>query len=402
MSSADHPSPLRVLIAGGGVAGLEAILALRELAAERVSIELLTPEADFVYRPASVAEPFGLGVARRFGLAGFAADRGIQHRHDSLAAVEPDAHRVVTGSGATIEYDVLVVAIGARPEEALAGALTYRGSEDAGALSALLSDLCERRIRSVAFALPGAFAWPLPIYELALMTAGHLALHGVDDAELVLVTPEEAPLKIFGTAVSDEIATLLEQRGIEVRIGAYPQAVDGGLRLTPGGDFVAVDRVVAMPRLVGPAIAGLPHTADGFMEVDPHGRVRGVDDVFAAGDGTAFPIKQGGLAAQQADVVAEAIAARAGAAVDQHPFKPVLRGLLLTGGSTRFLRSAITGGQGESSVVADYALWWPPSKVVGRYLAPYLATAQGAVIDPALPEDASPIEVEVDLAEVGP
>ena len=45
--------------------------------------------------------------------------------------------------------------------------------------------------------------------------------------------------------------------------------------------------------------------------------MEGLDGVYAAGDATWYPIKQGGLAAQQADVVATAIAAavgRAGAA----------------------------------------------------------------------------------------
>ena len=373
------------------------ILALRALAAERVAIELLAPEPDFVYRPAAVAEPFGLGHARRLPLSDFATDRNVHHRRDSLAAVEPDAHRVITGSGASIDYDVLVIAVGAKPEAALPGALTYRGSEDSAAITAMLEDLRARRAHSVAFALPGAFGWPLPLYELALMTAGDLDMHGVSDARIVLVTPEDAPLKMFGTAASDEVAELLEERGIEVHAGAYPETGSGGLRLTPGGEHLAVDRIVAMPRLTGPAIAGLPAGPNGFIAVDPHGAVRGADDVYAAGDGTAFPIKQGGLAAQQADVVAAVIAQRAGARVEPHVFKPVLRGLLLTGGSSRYLRSAITGGQGETSVAADYALWWPPSKIVGRHLAPYLAAVQGALHEGELPEDA---EVELDLAGV--
>ncbi len=41
-------SPVRVLIAGGGVAALEATLALRTLAEERVAITLVAPESDFV------------------------------------------------------------------------------------------------------------------------------------------------------------------------------------------------------------------------------------------------------------------------------------------------------------------------------------------------------------------
>jgi hypothetical protein len=107
--------------------------------------------------------------------------------------------------------------------------------------------------------------------------------------------------------------------------------------------------------------------------VDLHGRVEGQDDVYAAGDATTSPIKQGGIATQQADAAAEAIAARAGAPVDPKPFRPVLRGLLLTGSTPRYMRAEVSGGRGEDWAVSEQALWWPPSKIAGRWLAPYLA-----------------------------
>ena len=97
----------------------------------------------------------------------------------------------------------------------------------------------------------------------------------------------------------------------------------------------------------------------------------GLPGVYAAGDGTAFPIKQGGLATQQADAVAATIAKAAGAPVEPEPFKPVLRGVLLTGGDNRFMRSGVAGGHGEPDF-ADHALWWPPAKIASRYLAPFL------------------------------
>ena len=112
---------------------------------------------------------------------------------------------------------------------------------------------------------------------------------------------------------------------------------------------------------------------DGFISVDLHGHVRGVPNVYAAGDATTCPIKQGGIAAQQADAAAETIAAAAGAPVKPRPFRPVLRGLLLTGGAPKFMRAEVAGGRGADWEVSEHALWWPPSKVAGHYLAPYLA-----------------------------
>ena len=96
-------------------------------------------------------------------------------------------------------------------------------------------------------------------------------------------------------------------------------------------------------------------------------------DVYAAGDATAFPIKQGGIAAQQAVAAAQAIAADAGADVTPEPFEPVLRGLLVTGAEERYMRSELGGGAGQTSSVAEQALWWPPGKLAAHYLTPYLA-----------------------------
>ena len=177
--------------------------------------------------------------------------------------------------------------------------------------------------------------------------------------------------------------------------------MDGELRLVPEGT-IAADRVVALPRLRGPRIDGLPQTVEGFLPVDAHGQVHGLADVFAAGDITSFPVKQGGIAAQQADAAAEMIAANAGADVAPQPFRPVLRGLLLTGRQPRYLRHELTGGAGDASSASPEPLWWPPAKIVGRYLAPFLGAFAGVESPPEAPSapGAVPIEVEVDAATV--
>ena len=166
---------------------------------------------------------------------------------------------------------------------------------------------------------------------------------------------------------------LLEERGIELHLSRYPTRFeDGELSLVPA-ETLSVERVVSLPSLVGPQLAGLPADANGFIPVDLHGLVQGEQDVYAAGDATNSPIKQGGVATQQADAAAEAIAARAGADLDPQPFRPVLRGLLLTGATPRYMRAEVSGGRGEDWRVSDHALWWPPSKIAGKRLAPYLA-----------------------------
>jgi sulfide:quinone oxidoreductase len=124
--------------------------------------------------------------------------------------------------------------------------------------------------------------------------------------------------------------------------------------------------------------------------------VHGEQDVYAAGDATNSPIKQGGVATQQADAAAEAIAARAGADVEPQPFRPVLRGLLLTGATPRYMRAELSGGRGADSRVSDHALWWPPSKIAGKRLAPYLALRHDELETEA---DGLHVEVEVPATE---
>ena len=357
-----------VVVAGGGVAALECLMALRDLAGPEVPIRVVAPDEHFVYRPLQVAEPFAPGTVRRYPLADIAADFGAELLRGAAVEVRPDAHALVTDGGSTVPYDALVLAPGARPAAALPGAVTVGQPGASDAIRAILAGVGADRLSGVAFVAPRGTTWTLPLYELALMTAASVRGRG---ARLSLVSPEPRPLAVFGPPVSARIADLLAHAGIEFHGSSYAAADGPTLRLEPGGRELPVDRVIALPELRGPAIPGVPADGAGFIPVDRHGRVDGVRDVYAAGDATAFPVKQGGLAAQQADAVAEAVAAAFGAEVSPRPFKPVLRGLLFTGGDDRFLRAGIGGGEGDGTVDTG-ALWWPPTKVAGLYLAPYL------------------------------
>jgi sulfide:quinone oxidoreductase len=362
----------RVLIAGGGVAALEAMLALRKLAEDRVDIQLLAPDQDFFYRPLAVGEPFGRGGTLRFDLRVLTTGCGARHRLGSLASVEAAEHRARTSHGESLAYDSILLAMGARRQIALPGALTYRGSEDTRAFSRILDEVRAREVGALDFVVPSGVTWPLPLYELALQTASQLAAEGVE-ARITFSTQEESPLGIFGQEGSRVVAELMSDRGIELHTGVHAERFQEGLlHLVPGAPLAA-ERVIALPRLVGVGVAGIPHDGSGFVHTDSFGRIPTLDDVYAAGDGTAFPIKQGGLAAQQADAAASAIAERAGAPVEITPFDPVLRGLLLTGLQPEYLRAELGGGHMYASVAADAPLWWPPAKVAARYLAPYLA-----------------------------
>jgi sulfide:quinone oxidoreductase len=368
----------RVLIAGGGVAALEAALALRDIASERVHVELLAPEPRFWYRPLAVAAPFRLGEVLHLELDAIARKIGADFTLAGLVGIDAWRHIAHTSRNTEIEYDLLLIACGAVPMPAIPGASSFRGPADIESIEELLGDLEHGRAASVAFVIPWGAAYSLPAYELALMTALHLERAGVDGIEIVVVTPEAEPLQVFGPPASEAIRELLSARGIALRTSAYAhEVVDDTLRLIPDGAVLA-DRVVALPRLIGAPIDGIPQTVHGFIPVDAHGRVHGIADVYAAGDITSFTVKQGGIATQQADAAADAIAAAAGVSLEPARFRPVLRGMLLTGARPTYLRRELAYEPEQEPTASPEALWWPPAKIVGRHLAPFLASLADA------------------------
>jgi sulfide:quinone oxidoreductase len=394
MAELDSP---HIVIAGGGVAGLEACLALRSSLGERaLSIDLLCRENRFEYRPLAVLEPFDGGPAWSMELERFAADQDVRLVRDLLAAVEPDRHVAVTAYSGRLAYDALLVCIGARAVRALPGAITFRGGRDAAAVRAALDDLQPGDRGTIAFAVPFGAFWTLPLYELAILAAARLRAGGAR-AQVVLTSPEATPLEAFGPTASPAVAALLEAHGIEVIGCARAIAADAGELELDDGRRIQARAVVTLPDLVGRRVPGLPQDAEGFVAVDAHGRVRDADDVYAAGDLTTFPLKQGGLATQQADAAAEAMLAALGVPIVPRPFDPVLEGLLYTDREPVHLGSA---QDGHGSAPPASSMWWPPSKIAGRHLAPYLSARIGGpgARRPPSPHDAIPVSIDVPRA----
>lgn len=359
-------SHLQVLIAGGGVAGVEAALALRHFADDRVQITVTTPGPDLVQRPESVTTPFtGVG-APRLPLERLAA-LGVDLRQDTVSAIHPDRHEVHTTDGAILRYDRLVLATGAHAVDSVPGALHFRGPLSAGRLEGQIA-AAKRSDGPLTLVVPSSATWPLAVYELALQAGARLP------GRVRLVTPEARPLETFGAHVSDAVARLLDAGDVEVVTETHSEAVLEDQLIVGGGAFLATGPVVTVPRLVGPRFSGLGYDADGFLAVDAYGRVHGQHDVFAAGDVTNGAIKQGGLATQQADAAAAAIAADAGASVEPAPATRVLRAQLVTAERPLWLRGWL--GSGHPGQVSSKPLWQPAGKLAGRFLAGFIATGE--------------------------
>jgi sulfide:quinone oxidoreductase len=343
-----HPSkPLHVVVAGGGAAAAEAGLSLREHAGARVRMTLVVPDPDFAPHAAKAAGPFSAKSVRRRSMRVMAHELRARLYGGRVAAVEPERHVVVLADGRTVLYDALVLAVGAKQRIAFEHALTFFGQAGAIALNRLMVEIEEHWVRSVAFVVPPGTTWPLPLYELAMQTGFEARAKGLD-VRLRLVTPERAPLEIFGPDGQQVVRELLDAAGVGFAGSATVTEARNHRPMLPE------DRVVTLPVLAGPGLTGVPAVADGFIPVDGHGAVVGLEDVFAAGDATDFPIKQADLACRQAEAVAELLAQRAGAFVTPTRWKPVVRAHLLAGGGrTAVLERDLEDDLG-SSWTCDY------------------------------------------------
>lgn len=362
-----------VLIAGGGFAALETALALRALAGDRVRLAFIAPSPLMQYRPAATTEAFASGPLLAYDLRAIAAELGAGYHVAKLDSVSPRSRCLRLSTGARLEYDRLVLAIGARAVSAVAGARTFRDQRDVTMLRTLSGEISSGSLSRIVFAVPPGNSWPLPIYELALL-ASRAALSPGATAEITIVSPERRPLEVFGPHASRRVARALEAAEVSFRGGCAAVAVrrDGALELQADG-AVPADAVVSIPQLCAHRITGIPASWWGFVPTDSTGRVEGLEDVFAAGDMTTFPVKQGGLAAQQADRIAEAIAAELGADVKQSDGRRVLQARLIGAAEPLLLRTELDW-RGQPNSTIDQAEAGPegPTKVFGRYVTPYL------------------------------
>ena len=379
-----------VVIAGGGVAGLEGLLALRALAGDRVDLTLVAPDPEFTYRPLAVAEPFALGHAHHVPLSQFADEAGAELVIDATVGVADGRGELRLRDAGSRSYDALLVAPGANAVAGVEKATTWWPGGDPEVYGGLLRDMDEGYAKRIAIVVPPGAVWPLPAYELALMTAGEARDMGHDDVTVTVVTPERRALSLFGEEAGEAVAEELANAGVELRTGAVARREGGALVLEPAGERLEVQRVFAVPRLVGPGIEGLPVDEEGFIVADEDGRVEGAERTWAAGDAVVSPLKFGGLATHQARRAAASIARAAGVENVPDPGEPVIHGRLLTGRGTRRLR-----GRGDAK---GAPLWWPQGKIAGEYLPRWLT--EHGVTPPAAEEPEEGITVHRPISEL--
>jgi sulfide:quinone oxidoreductase len=346
----------RVVICGGSIAAVEGLLRLRRLVGDAVHVTLVAPNDELRYRPVAIQEPFSRPPARRYPLRKIVRHTDAEWVQEALEWVDPEGQVAHTAEGRGIAYDALLLAVGARTDVPYEHVTVFDDAHADDTYRGLVQDVEEGYTRSVALLLPEGPAWPLPIYELALMTAERAVSMGMEGIGVHVVTAEPEPLAAFGHAASAVVSELLESARVVVHLASRAEVpASRKLRVRPEGRELEPGRIVAMPRLVGPRIRAVPADHDGFT----------------AGDAANLHVKHGGLGAQMADTAADGIAALAGADVEVRPLRPVLRGVLYTGAEPLYLTAQIEDGRVESEVSRDRP-WPADEKVVAEELGPFL------------------------------
>lgn len=358
----------KVVIIGCGVAALETAIGLHEDDNVDVDVTVICPTNEFNYRPFAALEPFGIRHVDSMPIDGLLAGCEVRMIHDKVSRVDKSFGHVMTSRGELVDFDALVVTTGAEPVEGLRGAITIGGAAGTIKLEHLIRELDAGLVESVGYVAPSGASWTLPLYEMAMLTAARTRKRGYDVA-VKLITSEQVPLQVFGEKAAVRVQQLLSDAGVELHTSTRSRLFAEGKVTTISGQEIAVERAVALPHLVGRRIPGLPHDPNGFLPTDGFGLVHDTEAIYAAGDITDFPVKQGSIAAQQADTVVSSLASRFGDERSPRAFKPRLHAILLSDQAQTFLRASDDGGPHRGADVSDEPLWEDAEKIFSRHLS---------------------------------
>lgn len=317
----------RVVVVGGGFAGLETLFYLRHTLGDRVNLTLLSDQDYFLFKPNTIYIPFGADPEQlKVDLNRPTHRKQIDFKVAQAQGIDRDAKKVVTSTG-DIAYDYLVVATGAamRPQE-IPGlrdyALTLWTPEEMAGLGKGLQTLVEKAKmgdrQKLLYLVPPNNKCSGPLYELVLMTDTWLERQGVrDQIDMTWSTFEEGYIQAFGPRLNTVVTDEFVERQITGHKGFVVTGVEPGKVYYQNGETLPYDLLVSFPPYIAKErFAGLPLDDRGFIHVEADSRrVKGSDSIFAVGDAADFPIKQAFLALLQGDAAAAHLAAE----IEGHP-----------------------------------------------------------------------------------
>jgi len=311
MTKSRATTPRRIVVIGGGNAGLSVAGRLRRAGVGDVTV--IEPRTLHVFAP--VQSHIAGGVARASEAARRQADvipPGVRWLRDEVFTVDAAARRLHLVSGAHADYDQLIVCAGMRMAWEQVPGLPEAMASPSGisnydyALSAKASTvLRDLRSGTVVFTQPpepascGAAAQK-PMY---LACDWWRAIGVRDDIRVVFVAPDPVPFGI--PAIDRELQRKLDEYGIEVRYSREVRSVDAEARTVTIGhgdaeETLAYDVLHAVPPQRAPewiAGSGLAASDDphGFVDVDPETlqHVRH-PEIWAVGDAAAVATRRSG------------------------------------------------------------------------------------------------------------
>jgi sulfide:quinone oxidoreductase len=315
----------RIIILGGGTGGTLVANRLRRVyRPEAVEIVVVDRDDDHVYQPGLLFVPFGRADVRRITRPRWRQLRsGIIYCQASVDHVDVEHDRVHFGAGHSLDYDVLIVATGARllPEETegLTGpgwqenVFTFYTPEGAEALRRALARFGGGRLAVNVVDMP--IKCPVAPLEFCFLADDYFRRRGIRDrVDLTYVTPLDGAFT--KPVASRELAGLLAGKDIELvtefstgSVEAAGQPGAPGRLVSYDERVVPFDLAVVVPLHGGAAYVGRsPGLGDalGFVPVDPHTlQAKVKPNVFALGDATDAPAsKAGSVAHFEGEVVA--------------------------------------------------------------------------------------------------
>ena len=308
----------RIVILGGGTGGtLVANRLRRAYRPGAVEIVVVDRDGDHVYQPGLLFVPFGLAGTRRITRPRWRQLRsGIVYCQASIDHVDVEHDRVhFGGAGHSLDYDVLIVATGARllPEETegLTGpgwqknVFTFYTPDGAEALRRALEEFGSGRLAVNVVDMP--IKCPVAPLEFCFLADDYFRRRGIRDrVDLTYVTPLDGAFT--KPVASRELAGLLAAKGIELvtefstgSVESSGQPGEEGRLVSYDERAVPFDLAVVVPLHGGAAyVDRSPGLGDelGFVPVDPHTlQAKVKPNVFALGDATDLPASKAGSVA---------------------------------------------------------------------------------------------------------
>ena len=330
--------PKRVVVAGGGIAGVEAAI----FAAQQGFETVLLSDRDFLFvYPLSIWIPVGkLEFSQAcVPLKSIADANGFNVIIDRVVGLDRENNRVLLAQREPERYDYLILATGST-HTPIPGDDTIYSICDAPETSLAMRDAIISLLKNGSGSIAVGFGGnPLdgsgvrggPAFEIVFNLDTYLKSLGIrDHFNLSFFAPMENPGERLGLKSAAQFAKVLDRSFVRCHFGKKIERFSKqGVHL---GDHsvLPADMVFFIPARSGRAEYqgwGLPVSEAGFIDTDEGCRVRGFDNIYAIGDaatllGPAWRAKQGHVAEVMARTAVHNIKEHSGGRVGEHSYVP--------------------------------------------------------------------------------